>query len=50
MICIGPVRRAGFAGHAANGVDGVVVHILRVVEMYLFQRSRRQRFDFVIGG
>lgn len=37
---IDPVRRAGVPGEAAEGVDVAVVHILRIVEMCLFEKSR----------
>lgn len=41
MIGIDSIRRAGAAREAAEGVDGGLVHILSVVEMCIFERSRR---------
>lgn len=41
VIGIDPGRRAGVPGEAAEGADVTVVHILRIVEMCLFERCRR---------
>lgn len=41
VIGTDPVRRTGVPGEAAEGVDVAVVHILRIVEMCLFERPRR---------
>lgn len=41
VIGIDPVRRAGAVGETAEGADGTVVQILRVVQMCLFKKSRR---------
>ena len=49
VIGIGPVRRAGVPEEAAGGADVAVVHIPRIVEMCLFERSRRYWSDFGIG-